>query len=76
MDFSRPGKSTDNVLVESFNGSLRDAYLNVHWFLSLEDALEMIECWRREYNQQRPHSSLNNQTPEEFIRSLQKGLDL
>jgi transposase InsO family protein len=76
MDFSRPGKSTDNVLVESFNGSLRDAYLNVHWFLSLEDALEMIECWRLEYNQQRPHSSLNNQTPEEFIRSLQKGLDL
>lgn len=52
MDFSRPGKSTDNVLVESFNGSLRDAYLNVHWFLSLEDALEMIEYWRLEYNQQ------------------------
>lgn len=73
MDFSRPGKPTDNALVESFNGSLRDECLNVHWFLSLEDAQEKIECWRQEYNQQRPHSSLNNQTPEEFIRSLQKG---
>jgi len=72
MDFSRPGKPTDNALVESFNGSLRDECLNVHWFLSLEDAQEKIECWRQEYNQQRPHSSLNNQTPEKFIRSLQK----
>lgn len=76
MDFSRPGKPTDNALVESFNGSLRDECLNVHWFLSLEDAQEKIECWRREYNQQRPHSSLNNLTPEEFIRSLQKSPDL
>ncbi|HED1244715.1 TPA: IS3 family transposase [Enterobacter bugandensis] len=76
MDFSRPGKPTDNALVESFNGSLRDECLNVHWFLSLEDAQEKIECWRQEYNQQRPHSSLNNLTPEEFIRSLQKGPDL
>ncbi len=76
MNFSRPGKPTDNALVESFNGSLRDECLNVHWFLSLEDAQEKIECWRQEYNQQRPHSSLNNLTPEEFIRSLQKGPEL
>ncbi len=67
MDVSRPGKPTDNALVESFNGSLRDECLNVHWFLSLE------EHWRQEYNQYRPHSSLNNQTPAEFIRSLQTG---
>ncbi len=76
MDFSRPGKPTDNTLIESFNGSFRDECLNVHWFLSLEDAPEKVEHWRQEYNQQRPHSSLNNQTPEEFVRSLQKGLDL
>ena len=76
MDFSRPGKPTDNALVESFNASLRDECLNVHWFLSLEDAQEKIEHWRQEYNQYRPHSSLNNQTPEEFIRSLQTGPDL
>lgn len=60
MDFSRLGKPTDNALVESFNGSLHDECLNVHWFLSLEDAQEKIEQWRQEYNQQRPHSSLNN----------------
>lgn len=72
MDFSRPGTPTDNALVESFNGSLRDECLNVHWFLSLEDAQEKIEKWRQEYNQQRPHSSLNNQTPEEFIRACKK----
>ncbi|WP_455821049.1 IS3 family transposase [Pseudomonas cerasi] len=76
MDFSRPGKPTDNALVESFNGSLRDECLNVHWFLSLEDAQDKIEHWRQEYNQYRPHSSLNNQTPAEFVRSLQTGPDL
>jgi len=76
MDFSRPGKPTDNALVKSFNGNLRDEFLNVHWFLSLEDAQEKIEHWRQEYNQYRPHSSLNNQTPAEFIRSLQTGPDL
>ncbi len=76
MDFSRPGKPTDNVLIESFNGSFRDECLNVHGFLSLDDAQEKVEHWRQEYNQQRPHSSLNNLTPEEFIRSLKKGPDL
>ncbi len=76
MDFSRPGRPTDNALVESFNGSLRDECLNVHWFLSLEDAQEKIEHWRQEYNQYRPHSSLNNQTPEDFVRSLQTDRDL
>lgn len=76
LDFSRPGKPTDNPFIESFNGSFRDECLNIHWFLSLEDAQEKIEHWRQDYNQQRPHSSLNNQTPVEFIRSLQKGQDL
>lgn len=76
MDFSRPGKPTDNALVESFNGSIRDECLNVHWFLSLEDAHEKVEYWQQEFNQQRPHSSLNNQTPEEFIRNMQKKPDL
>ena len=75
MDFSQPGKPTDNALIESFNGRFCDECLNVHWFLLLEDAQEKIECWRQEYNWQRPHSSLNNQTPEEFVRSLQKSSD-
>ncbi|PSH43182.1 transposase [Yersinia pseudotuberculosis] len=76
MDCSRPGKPTDNAFIESFNGSLRDECLNVHGFLSLEDAQEKIEQWRQEYNHFRPHSSLNNLTPAEFARSHQKGPDL
>jgi putative transposase len=49
LDFSRPGKPTDNALVESFNGRLRDECLNAHWFLSLTDARSKIEAWRRHY---------------------------
>lgn len=66
LDFSRPGKPTDNAFIESFNGSLRDECLNVHWFLSLNDAREKIERWRLDYNEFRPHSSLGNLTPSEF----------
>lgn len=66
LDFSRPGKPTDNAFIESFNGSFRDECLNAHWFLSLQDAREKIEAWRQDYNQFRPHSSLNNLTPSEF----------
>jgi len=66
IDFSRPGKPTDNCFIETFNGSLRDECLNVHWFESLEDAKEKIEGWRRDYNESRPHQALNEQTPAEF----------
>jgi len=66
LDFSRPGKPTDNALIESFNGSLRDECLNIHWFMSLEDAQEKIEEWRKDYNEFRPHSALDNMTPNEF----------
>ncbi|MEC4065216.1 integrase core domain-containing protein, partial [Klebsiella pneumoniae] len=58
MDFSRPGKPTDNPFIESLNGSLRDECLNIHWFLSLEDAQDKLDNWRREYNHERTHSSL------------------
>ena len=76
MDFSRPGKPTDNPFIESFNGSLRDECLNIHWFLSLEDAQDKLDNWRREYNHERTHSSLNDMTPAEFIRNLRKDEDL
>lgn len=69
LDFSRPGKPTDNPFIESFNGSFRDECLNVHWFLSLEDAQEKIENWRIEYNEDRTHSSLGNVTPREYYLS-------
>lgn len=67
MDYSRPGKPTDNPFAESFNGSFRDECLNAHWFLSLKDAAEKIERWRIEYNHYRPHSSLNDMTPAEYV---------
>jgi len=66
LDFSRPGKPTDNAFVESFNGRLRDECLNAHWFLSLADAKSKIEAWRRHYNESRPHTALGWLTPQEF----------
>ena len=63
LDFSRPGRPTDNAYIESFNGSLRDECLNVNWFLSIEDARAKIESWRMEYNEFRPHSSLGGRPP-------------
>ena len=71
MDYSRPGKPTDNPFVESFNGSFRDECLNPHWFLSLEDAVEKIEAWRQEYNHYRPNSSLGDMTPMEYVEAWQ-----
>jgi putative transposase len=68
LDFSRPGKPTDNALVESFNGRLRDECLNTNWFLSLDDARRKIEAWRRHYNTSRPHTSLGFVPPSEFAQ--------
>ena len=66
LDFSRPGKPTDNAFVESCNGRLRDECLDTHWFLSLDDARAKIEAWRKDYNASRPHSALGQMTPHEF----------
>lgn len=66
LDFTRPGKPTDNSHIESFNGRLRDECLNVHQFLWLADAQDRLNAWRVDYNQHRPHSSLGNLTPSEF----------
>jgi putative transposase len=71
LDFSRPGKPTDNAYIESFNGRFRQECLNEHWFMSLDDAREKVESWRRDYNEERPHSSLGNATPEEFASQNQ-----
>jgi len=68
--FSRPGKPTDNSYVETFNGSLRDERLNVHWFKTLAEAKEVLEAWRRDDNQSRPHRSINDTAPAEFARSI------
>jgi putative transposase len=66
LDFSRPGKPSDNAYIESFNARFRLECLNEHWFLSLEDAKEKVEEWRQDYNLNRPHSSLGNISPAEF----------
>ncbi len=73
LDFSRPGKPTDNPFIESFNGSFRDECLNTNWFLSLQDATEKIEEWKKDYNEYRPHSSLDGRTPHGvFMEQLNK----
>jgi putative transposase len=67
LDFIRPGKPVENAFIESFNGRLRDECLNVHQFASLAEAQRIIETWRLDYNQRRPHSSLGHLTPNEFV---------
>ena len=66
MDFSRRGKPTDNAIVESFNGRFREECLNAHWFESVADAIEKIDAWRWDYNENRPHRSLAGLTPREY----------
>lgn len=69
LEFIQPGKPAQNAYVESFNGRLRDECLNANWFTSLSDARRKIETWRQDYNQQRPHSSLDYLSPAEFART-------
>ena len=71
LDFSRPGKPTDNAYIESFNRRVRSECLNENWFLTLKDADEKIEAWRTDYNEHRPHSALGNLAPREFASSGQ-----
>lgn len=68
--FTDPGKPTQNGYIESFNGKLRDECLNQHWFKNLSEAKEIIELWRLEYNNLRPHTSLGNLTPEEYALKI------
>ena len=63
LEFSRPGKPTDNAFAESFNGRFRDECLNQHWFASLEEVRQTVEAWRIDYNTERPHRALGQQTP-------------
>ena len=69
LEYIQPGKPTQNAFIESFNGTFRDDCLNLHWFLSLADARRTIEAWRKDYNEERPHSSLGRRTPYEFKES-------
>ena len=66
LHFIQPGKPTQNAYIESFNGKFRDECLNEHVFTSLHDAQTKIESWRQDYNENRPHRSLKQLTPNEF----------
>ncbi len=63
LDFSRPGKPTDNSFIESLNGKFRAECLNAHWFMSLDDARSKCEAWRKDYNEVRPHSAIGYKPP-------------
>lgn len=67
---NEPGKPNQNAYIESFNGRLRDEYLNEHWFTSLEHARAVIETWRPEYNEERPKKSLDGLTPARHAKQL------
>ncbi|MBL8863645.1 MAG: transposase family protein, partial [Planctomycetes bacterium] len=70
LHWIEPGKPVQNAYVESFKGRFRDACLNQHHFLGLDDARALIEDWRQDYNRIRPHTSLDGQTPEDFLLAL------
>lgn len=79
LDFIEPGKPNQNAFIESFNGRLREECLNDNQFLTLAEAQVIIEAWRKEYNDERPHGSLNGLTPKEFAdghasKSIQSAL--
>jgi putative transposase len=70
LDFIRPGRPVENAYIESFNGRLRDECLNAELFLDLPDARQKLETWRRDYNENRPHSSIGDLTPVEFANAV------
>jgi putative transposase len=72
---TQPGKPTQNGYVESFNGKLREECLRINWFQNLFEARRIIANWRRDYNECRPHSSLNYLTPAEFAAKESRGKD-
>jgi putative transposase len=72
---TQPGRPTQNGYVESFNGKLSEECLRINWFQNLFEARRIIASWRRDYNECRPHSSLNHLTPAEFARKQSRGKD-
>lgn len=68
LDYTRPGKPTDNGLIESFNGRLRDEFLNVHEFVTLYDLREKMKTWQHDYSHYRSRGLLGQLTPSEFVQ--------
>ena len=76
IDFSRPGKPTDNAYVESFNGTMRAEYLDDHWFGTLPEARQLIQAWRSEYNVSRPKRALGGAHAKRICKCRRLTLDL
>ena len=76
LDFIQPGKPIQNAVIESYNGRMRDELLNQHWWRSIAEARDAIDAYREDFNEVRPHSALNNQTPGEFARRYAATLNL
>jgi putative transposase len=70
LNFIRPGKPIENAFAESFNGRLRGECLNENWFMSLKHSREVIEAWRKDYNEARPHGSLEGLSPKEYLENI------
>lgn len=76
LDFSRPARPTDNAFIGSFNARVRQELLNASWFTSLADARARSIAWRKEYYEDRPHTSLKNQTQREYADDARKATGL
>ncbi len=74
LQFIRPGKPIENAFIESFNGRLRDEFLNVDVFETLEEFRGKIDAWRYDYNTARPHGSIDGKTPLEYAKQFKLGL--
>ena len=70
LEFIQPGKPTQNSYVERFNRTFRDEILNFYVFSRLSEVRTIVDAWVQEYNEQRPHESLGNLTPEEFALNM------
>mgnify|MGYP005645067481 CR=1 FL=1 len=70
--FSRPATPTDNAHIESFNARVRKECLNAHWFESIPDARAKLRAWRRQYNEEHPHSALGYLTPNAYAQKHAK----
>jgi putative transposase len=69
LDFSRPGKPADNAFIVSFDGKCWAECLNVHWFMSLDDAPIKLENWYQDYNEIRPHGAIGDNLPISLYKS-------
>lgn len=73
LDYIAPGRPMENGYIESFNGKFRDECLDQNWFQNIREASIIIEEWREDYNNNRPHSALGYLTPNEYLRSKTEG---